>query len=1150
MSMTKRILLAALCLAAAAGGLEARNVFVMPGLGGQTVSIFGSDPLGTPASVSGAPASFLALARPDGARYYLLASGVPDSLQILDANFNVLARKSLGDTVRTAMITPDGRRLVVLTVTLRVFDTETGNEIIPPSAPDIGAVAVDLAISQDSRRAFVLSPSAQRVVAVDLTSPSLPVVGSVFLGGGEYAGIAVGPNGLVYASLTNQVVVIDGATMTRLDPAFGANGLPGKLVFTPDGQRAIAVNRLIVTGASAFVFDLLNRTTATVPAMGQTLEDLVVAGNNRAFGVSNGQLLYDIAISPPSIAQATFAGYGSFSAVTGIAVSDELPAARFLYVASSNSVLRADLSNNIESGRVILGTPTGRVSFAGPASAGPPVSGLGYNASQNVPPGAALLPLIARFLDVNGRPVSGAAVTWTSSSADVVFTARGATTTTQGFVQAAVTAPSTLGTYTVEAASGSAKVQFGVLVTPGGGGGGAVTPGGGGIFIVSGNGQLVPEQALSGEAMVVIVKNPDGTPAAGQQVTFEVTQGPVSLSNTTDYTCAAGCVTGADGKAGTGFTSSNIGGMSSYAEAIVTARLANGVSVPFNIIVYLRFRPDGTPALEPQVEMITPAVGQILRGAVGTTQRGAIQARVVAGGFLDIGRPIPNVGMTATTGLAAGDGPTVTCQPNLLSDSTGLLSCDLTFGGKLGQADMTINIGSNRSFRRVVEVTVGEPANIRVLQGANQSGDAGQKLPFPVYVIVSDAGGNVLAGAPVTWEVVQPGTLVLNNVRNTTDANGRAWAEVTLGQTPGVVVLRVKSGTATIPITFTVNVRISRLVKTGGDGQEAVINQAFAQPVAVQVLDDQDRPLPNIPVVFSVLSGTASVNPASVTTDANGRAAATVTAGAQAGAIQIRATASTLSQTFTLTAKLPAPVVVPRDFRNAASGEPGVTPGGITIIRGAGIASGIQGLQIASLTLNQLPTQFLGVEVQFGGVSAPIFWVSNQGGVEEIAVQVPFEVPVGKSTVLIRSATGGSSSVADVNVLPVQPGIFETVIGGRRFAVATRPDGSFIGPDNPAVRGEIIRFYAVGLGQTTPATGTNRAGVPGQAVLAPMIAGLNDAGVRIVSAEYLQGSIGVYVVAIEVPATTAAGPAQSLGFAVQGPDGNMVYANGSQIPIR
>ncbi len=1152
MPLTKRMLLAAVCLTLAAGGLDARNVFVMPGTGGQAINVFGADPLGTPASVAGSPASFLVLARPDGLRYYVLARASSDSLVILDSNFNVLARKSIGDDIRTAVITPDGRRLLVLSGTLHVFDAETGNEIVPPSSPDVGVLPVDVTVSQDSKRAFVLSPSAQRVIAIDISGTSFSMVGSVLLGGGEYSGISTGPNGFVYASLTNQVVVIDPVTVARVDPAFGANGLPGKLSFTADGQRAVAVNRQIVTGASAFVFDLSNRTTTAVPTMGQTLEDIVVAGNSRAFATSNGQLLYDIALSPPAISQAVFAGLSTFSGVTGLAVSNELPAARYLYIAASSSANRIDLTNNIEAGRVILGSPTGKVSFAGPASLGPPVSGLPYNTSQNVRPGATLAPLIARFLDVNGKPVAAAPVNWTSPSAEVVFGQRGVITTQEGFVQAMVTAPSTSGTYTLTATSGAAKVDFAFLVTTGAGGGGAVTPGGGGIFIYSGNGQLAPEQASGGEPLVVLVKNPDGTPVAGRQVTFEVTQGPLSLAGSADYSCTGAiCVTDSNGKAGIGFTTSNVSGMASYTQAIVTARLGDGgASVPFNIVVYLRFNPDGSPSLEPQIQIVTPQPDQIISGAVGSTLQGAIQARVVAGGILQSGQPIPNVGIKVSTGFEAKDGPTVACQPNLLSDSTGLLSCDLTFGGKLGQADMNITIGSNRTFRRVVEVKAGAPAQIRIVQGNNQSGNPGQKLPLAAYVEVSDVSGNVLKGVPVTWEVAQPGTLTLSNVRTVTDDNGRALAEVTLGQTPGVLALRVKAGTATVTFNFTVNVRITKLVKAGGDGQQVVVNQPYPQPLGVQVLDDQNRPVPGAQVSFSVLSGSATVNPAAAATDANGRAAVSVSAGPQAGTIQIRAAVGGLTETFTLSSRLPGPVVAAGDFRNAASNESGVTPGGIAIIRGAGIAPGIQGLQVASLAPGRLPTQFNGIEIQFGGVSAPIYWVSNQGGIEEIAIQVPFEVPVGQSTVSIRSSGGGSSSIPNVQVLPVQPGIFETTVAGRRFAVATRPDGSFIGPDNPALRGEIIRFYVTGLGQTTPATGTNRTGVPGQAVLAPMVAGLNDSGVRLVSAEYLQGSIGIFVVAIEVPMTTATGPAQSLGLGVQGPDGNMVYGNGSQIPIQ
>jgi len=1152
MPLTKRILLAAVCLAVGAGALDARNVFVMPGTSGQTINIFSGDPLGTPATVAGPSGSFIALARPDGGRYYVLAREASDSLLILDSNFNRVSGKSLGDDIRAALITPDGRKLLVLTATLRVFDTETGEEIVPRSSPDVGALPVDMAVSQDSRRAFILSPSAQRVIAIDISSSLLPAVGSVILGGGDYLGIAVGPNGLVYASLTNQVVVIDPATVTLLGPAVGVNGLPGRLAFTADGQRAIAVNRQTVSGSSAFVFDLANRVVNPVPTMGQTLEEIAVAGNNRAFATSNGRLLYDITLGPPAISQASFAGLTSFSGVTGFALSNELPSAKYLYLAASSAVSRVDLTNGVESGRVTLGSLTGKVSFAGPASLGPAVSGLGYNASQNVPPGTVLLPLIARFLDVDGKPVAGAPVSWTSPAPDVVIGERGSLTTKEGFVQALVTAPATVGTYKVTATSGAVKVDFDFLATTAGTGGGAVTPGGGVISPFSGNGQLVPEQSMSNEPLVVLVKNPDGSPAAGRQVTFELTQGSLSLSGSALYACSGSvCMTDVNGKTGTDFTTSVSAG-GSTSQAVVTARLDNGVGVPFNIVV----SHSGSGGMfgsnfasPPSVMLIKPVLGEIITGGVGETIPGAIQAFVASGS----NAPIQNVGLAATTGLEAADGPVVSCPPNLLSDVAGKISCDLKFGGRIGgPATFTISIGGGyRVFTGRVTVTTGPPAQIRIMQGNNQSGNSGQRLPLAAYVEVSDSGGNVLTGAPVSWEIVVPGTLTLANAQTVTDASGRARADVTLGQAPGVAVLRVRSGAAP-PVTFnfTVNVKITKLVKTGGDGQQALVNQPYAQPLGVQVLDDQNRPVPGTQVAFSVLSGSAAIIPAVATTDVNGRVSVTVAAGPLAGTTQIRATVGTLSEIFTLTSRLPGPVVASGDFRNAAGNSPGVTPGGIAIVRGSGMAPGIQGLQVASLIPGQLPTQFLGIEIQFGGVPAPIFWVSSQGGIEEIAVQVPFETPPGPATVSIRSSGGGSSTVPNVQVLPVQPGVFETIIGGRRFAVATRPDGSFIGPDNPAARGETIRFFATGLGQTTPATATNRTGVPGQSVLAPMVAGLNDAGVQIVSAEYLQGAIGIYVIAIEVPMTTAAGPAQPLGFGVKNPDGTTVFANGTQIPIR
>ena len=143
---------------------------------------------------------------------------------------------------------------------------------------------------------------------------------------------------------------------------------------------------------------------------------------------------------------------------------------------------------------------------------------------------------------------------------------------------------------------------------------------------------------------------------------------------------------------------------------------------------------------------------------------------------------------------------------------------------------------------------------------------------------------------------------------------------------------------------------------------------------------------------------------------------------------------------------------------------------------------------------------------------------------------------------------GGLTSISGVPVQRVQPGIFETSdSNGRRYAVLLRADGSYVTPTTAARRGEVLRMFATGLGVTNTATDTNRAGVAGQNVVASTIVGVNDAGVRVVSAAYAPGMIGVYLVDFEVPADTQTGTFRSLAIALDGGNGNLVYGQGSAI---
>ena len=48
----------------------------------------------------------------------------------------------------------------------------------------------------------------------------------------------------------------------------------------------------------------------------------------------------------------------------------------------------------------------------------------------------------------------------------------------------------------------------------------------------------------------------------------------------------------------------------------------------------------------------------------------------------------------------------------------------------------------------------------------------------------------------------------------------------------------------------------------------------------------------------------------------------------------------------------------------------------------------------------------------------------------------------------------------------------------------------------------------------------------------------------------MPGAVGIYIVALEIPADTAAGPNQPVGLGIAKPDGQIEFSNGTFIPIQ
>jgi uncharacterized protein (TIGR03437 family) len=377
---------------------------------------------------------------------------------------------------------------------------------------------------------------------------------------------------------------------------------------------------------------------------------------------------------------------------------------------------------------------------------------------------------------------------------------------------------------------------------------------------------------------------------------------------------------------------------------------------------------------------------------------------------------------------------------------------------------------------------------------------------------------------------------------------------VTLGSTVGVVIVQVTAGNQSAEFTLTVASTAASIQQVSGNNQTAFVGAAFPAPLLVKVVDNLGNGVPGAPVTFAVASGSAVVATPSTTTDPTGAASTAVTAGATPGNISIVATSGSFTTTFTLVAGLVGPqnivFVNGTNFQlqNGCQAPGCVAPGEIVTVEGGGFANGVQGVVSGLSILGPLQTSLAGVSITFNGVAAPIFYVSNVNGVQSMTIQVPFETPLGNTTVVLTPAGGGPPTSLNVTTQPYAPGVFTNTYGNVTIAVAVRSDGSYVSPTNPAHRGETIYVFATGLGLTTPAAVTNEPGA-GQSVTATVVVGLNNKGVAHTTVDYAPGLVGVYIIGVQVPANTTPGPGQPFGLILVDPSGNKYFAQSTKIPI-
>jgi VCBS repeat-containing protein len=222
-------------------------------------------------------------------------------------------------------------------------------------------------------------------------------------------------------------------------------------------------------------------------------------------------------------------------------------------------------------------------------------------------------------------------------------------------------------------------------------------------------------------------------------------------------------------------------------------------------------------------------------------------------------------------------------------------------------------------------------AAITKVSGDEQSAAAGGALSKPLVVRVADAFDRPVEGQAVAF-AIDAGGGQITPASATTGPDGTAAAAWTLGGAAGQQRVRATVTGDGIPAGLLVNFNATavsgagaKLVLVSGDDQTAAVGSALPDSLVVRVTDALDNPVAGVEVTWAV-GGGGSISPASVTSDANGLAAAQRVLGNASGTQTAAASSSGLTPiTFTQTAEPANPTALLLISGDAQSGPAAAT---------------------------------------------------------------------------------------------------------------------------------------------------------------------------------------------------------------------------------
>ena len=417
-------------------------------------------------------------------------------------------------------------------------------------------------------------------------------------------------------------------------------------------------------------------------------------------------------------------------------------------------------------------------------------------------------PLVVKVQDGSSVPFEGVPVTFTVTAGGGTLSATSVTTDSNGKAETTLTLGPNPVTNTVEVTvTGIEEKQTfsaeGIRIPKT-------------LEISSG----VDQEGLPGEALekpfVVEVRDEFDKPLPGAQVTFTVTSGGGTLSETS-------VTTNSIGRAETILTLGPNPGTNTVTVSVAGSQEtrtfnAEGIRIPKTLEIISGKDQEGLP-------------GDALEKAFVVEVRDQTD------------KPLPGVEVTFT--VTAGGGKV---QPEIATtDESGRAESTLTLGPNPGTNTVEATVTGIEEKRTFTAEGNRIPKTLEIISGVDQEGLPGEALGKPFVVEVQDQTDNPLPGVEVTFSVTA-GDGTLSATHATTDENGRAESTLTLGSTPGTNTVRVSvEGNTQAVATLTIEtVRVFALSIPAG-------THLIHIPLAVNQINGEDATIETVGDLYNAL---------------------------------------------------------------------------------------------------------------------------------------------------------------------------------------------------------------------------------------------------------------------------------------------------------